>query len=314
MAGGWQHRRQPEPRAAHLRDGINRQAGTCRDRASGTRARRGETHRPARVPARRRDGCESLFKRHRPDVVIHWPAWTRSSTAPRSSALAMRRNGSAVGKLAIACAGAGARLILISTNEVFDGDRQDGNGYAEWDEPRPINAYGESKLAGERAATTAFDGVGKPGDLLIVRTAWLFGPPGNDFPTKIVSAADRLPAGEPLKVGATRSGRLRLLRTLPMRLSNCSWIRVVRYVSPRQRGWRIAPGSRQPGADLVPPSNGDGRHQQRGLRASIAPTGVERACQHASRGGRGDPSAVARRSGRLPAFDVLVLSESRDDF
>ena len=41
---------------------------------------------------------------------------------------------------------------------------------------------------------------GRPDDLLIVRTAWLFGPPGNDFPSKIVSAADNIPDDEPLKV------------------------------------------------------------------------------------------------------------------
>jgi dTDP-4-dehydrorhamnose reductase len=89
---------------------------------------------------------------------------------------------------------------VISTNEVFDGQRGDGLGYGETDVPRPINAYGASKLAGEVGALAAFEMTGRPQDVLIVRTAWLFGPPGNDFPAKIVAAADRLPADEPLKV------------------------------------------------------------------------------------------------------------------
>jgi dTDP-4-dehydrorhamnose reductase len=93
--------------------------------------------------------------------------------------------------------------VLVSTNEVFDGERADECGYTEADAPRPINAYGASKLAGERAATHAFDGAS---GLWIVRTAWLYGQPGNDFPLKIIAAADRMPAGEPLNVVADEIG------------------------------------------------------------------------------------------------------------
>lgn len=143
---------------------------------------------------------------HRPDTVIHCAAWTAVDECARDPALAMRRNALAVGELARACAKSGARLVLISTNEVFGGDRKDGRGYVESDHPDPINAYGRSKLAGEKAATGAFDSAGRAYDLLIVRTAWLFGPPGNDFPSKIIAASDRLPAEEPLKVVSDETG------------------------------------------------------------------------------------------------------------
>ena len=148
----------------------------------------------------------TVVEQHRPDTVIHCAAWTAVDDCARQPDMAMRRNGLAVGELAAACAESGARLVLISTNEVFDGERKDGHGYVESDEPHPINAYGRSKLAGEEAAAAAFGAAGRSDDLLIVRTAWLFGPPGSDFPSKIVAASDRLPAEEPLKVVSDEIG------------------------------------------------------------------------------------------------------------
>ena len=149
------------------------------------------------------NAAAAVVSHYRPAVVIHCAAWTAVDECARDPALAMRRNALAVGELARACAHSGARLVLISTNEVFGGDRKDGQGYVESDEPDPINAYGRSKLAGERDAAEAFR---RGTDLLIVRTAWLFGPPGNDFPSKIIAAADRLPADEPLKVVSDEIG------------------------------------------------------------------------------------------------------------
>jgi dTDP-4-dehydrorhamnose reductase len=101
----------------------------------------------------------------------------------------MRRNGEAVGALARACRVVGAGLLLVSTNEVFSGDRTDGRPYVEDDETGPRNPYGRSKHAGELAALEAFDGAG---GLWIARTAWLYGPPGGDFPDKITAAADKV--------------------------------------------------------------------------------------------------------------------------
>jgi dTDP-4-dehydrorhamnose reductase len=168
------------------------------------------------VPEHDLDDPESpnrLVRRDRPDVVVHTAAWTDVDGCAREPALALRRNGTAAGELAAACVRAGVGLVHVSTNEVFDGGRTDGRGYRPEDEPGPINPYGASKRAGEVAVRAAFaEGGGivdAPGDaraaggpqLGIVRTAWLFGPPGNDFPAKILAAADRaLAAGEPLRV------------------------------------------------------------------------------------------------------------------
>ena len=64
----------------------------------------------------------------------------------------------------------------------------------------PANPYGASKAAGERLAAAAF--AARPGAALgIARTAWLFGAPGRDFPSRILDAAERAAAaGEPLRV------------------------------------------------------------------------------------------------------------------
>jgi dTDP-4-dehydrorhamnose reductase len=146
-------------------------------------------------------GFGELLARDRPEVVVHAAAWTDVDGCARDPELAMARNGVATGELARACAAAGVDLIVVSTNEVFDGRRADGRGYRPDDAPSPINPYGASKLAAERLALEAFLAAGSAARLAIVRTAWMFGPPGNDFPAKILAAAERATAaGERLKV------------------------------------------------------------------------------------------------------------------
>jgi dTDP-4-dehydrorhamnose reductase len=151
--------------------------------------------------------AQRLVSQYRPDAVIHAAAWTDVDGCARDPALAMRRNGTAVGEMAEACVSSGAALVMVSTNEVFDGLRTDGQPYRPTDTPHPPNPYGEAKLAGERVARAAFladgdafaaaavdpsavRGVTVPA-LAIVRTAWLFGLPGSDFPQKILAAAAR---------------------------------------------------------------------------------------------------------------------------
>lgn len=152
------------------------------------------------------DAAAPLLARDRPGLVIHCAAWTDVDGCARDPETAMRRNARAVRELAAATAAGGAQLVVVSTNEVFDGRRTDGHGYREEDAVEPINAYGVSKLAGERAAAVAFGRVGRSADLWIVRTAWLFGPGAPDFPAKILAAAERLLPGEALPVVADEVG------------------------------------------------------------------------------------------------------------
>jgi len=118
----------------------------------------------------------------RPEVVIHAGAYTDVEGCARDPDLAYRVNGLGTQHVALACQRSGAAMVYVSTNEVFDG--QKGQPYLEWDQPRPINPYGASKLAGELLTRSLVS------RHYIVRTAWLYTPGGDNFPTKIIRAAD----------------------------------------------------------------------------------------------------------------------------
>jgi dTDP-4-dehydrorhamnose reductase len=151
------------------------------------------------------ESIAARLDRDRPEAVVHAAAWTDVDGCARQPELAHRRNAGAVQVLAGATAARGVDLVLVSTNEVFDGRRTDGRGYTPQDATAPINPYGESKLGGEVAASAAYRG--SAAHLGIVRTAWLYGPPGNDFPSKILAAADRArAAAEPLRVVGDEHG------------------------------------------------------------------------------------------------------------
>ena len=117
----------------------------------------------------------------RPQVVVHAAAYTDTAGCEANPELATRVNGEGARQVALACRQAEAAMLYVSTNEVFDG--QKGEPYLESDEPKPINVYGRSKLAGERHVQSLLD------RFYIVRTAWLYAAGGNNFPAKVLRAA-----------------------------------------------------------------------------------------------------------------------------
>ena len=108
-----------------------------------------------------------------PDIVVNAAAYTAVDKAETEEALAHKVNASGAGELAAVCARAGASLIHISTDYVFDGAGK--RAYVESDSTAPINAYGRSKLAGEIAVAAA-----SPRHL-ILRTSWIYSPYGTNF-------------------------------------------------------------------------------------------------------------------------------------
>ena len=152
----------------------------------------------------------ALLDRDRPEAVIHAAAWTDVDACAREPGLALARNGAATGVLARACAERGIDLVVVSTNEVFDGRRTDGCGYRPDDPPDPLNPYGASKLEGERQAVAAYEpstSATTGARVTVVRTAWLFGPGRPDYPVKILAAAQRAgAAGEPLRAVSDEIG------------------------------------------------------------------------------------------------------------
>ena len=112
-------------------------------------------------------------RRLEPRAVVNCAAYTNVDAAETDEATAERVNADAAGNLARACAGAGARLVHVSTDYVFDGTKTEP--WLESDAPNPLGAYGRTKLHGEQQVAEELD------DHAIVRTAWLFGPHGPNF-------------------------------------------------------------------------------------------------------------------------------------
>ena len=124
-----------------------------------------------------------LFEEHGPFVgVIHGAAYTAVDPAEENEALALKVNGTAAGVVAAACATAGIPCVMVGTDFVFDGTAS--TPYAEEHEPSPLSAYGRTKHAGEVASLAAH-----PEGTRIVRTQWLYGPRGANFPRTILRLA-----------------------------------------------------------------------------------------------------------------------------
>jgi dTDP-4-dehydrorhamnose reductase len=110
----------------------------------------------------------------RPDVVVNCAAYTNVDGAESEEAAATAINGDGAGHVAAAAAEAHAHVVYVSTDYVFAGDATEP--YPEDAPTGPRTAYGRSKLKGEQLVAQA-----APDAHTIVRTAWLFGPHGQNF-------------------------------------------------------------------------------------------------------------------------------------
>ena len=117
----------------------------------------------------------------RPQVVINCAVYRDVDGCETQSDLAMAVNASGPGNLAQAAQRAGAHMIQISTDFVFDGRKR--SMYLEDDEPNPLSVYGRTKLEGERAVMAA------GGRWAIARTAWLYGRHGRNFVNTMLGLA-----------------------------------------------------------------------------------------------------------------------------
>lgn len=134
------------------------------------------------------------------DVVVNCAAYTNVDAAEGDPDGAFRVNATGAGNVARACADAGARLVHISTDYVFDGDFGGASPrpYEPGDRTAPLSVYGRSKLAGEQEALAALPSA------TVVRTAWVYtGGAGGDFAAVM---ARKAAAGEPVDVVADQIG------------------------------------------------------------------------------------------------------------
>lgn len=118
----------------------------------------------------------------RPDVVFHCAAYTNVDGCEADPDRAFRVNALGARNVALGCQAAGAALVYVSTDYVFDGRRL-GIPYTEYDAPNPLSVYGRSKLAGEGCVRDLLD------RFFIVRTSWLHGLKGKNFLRTILTNA-----------------------------------------------------------------------------------------------------------------------------
>jgi dTDP-4-dehydrorhamnose reductase len=117
------------------------------------------------------------------DVLINAAAFTNVDACETDRDRAFLINAEAPGVLAEICNEKDAKLIHVSTDYVFDGEKR--APYTEEDQANPISAYGESKLAGEKNVLAAED------EHLVVRVSWVFGPDRQSFIDAMIKRAQQ---------------------------------------------------------------------------------------------------------------------------
>ena len=131
----------------------------------------------------------AAIAREAPDVVVNAAAYTAVDRAETEEERAHSINAERAAAIAEAAAGLDLPIIQMSSDYVFAGDKD--HPYTEADQPAPLNAFGRSKLAGERLVAAA-----NPRHV-ILRTSWIYGDAGRNFALRMLEAAK---AGDAISV------------------------------------------------------------------------------------------------------------------
>jgi dTDP-4-dehydrorhamnose reductase len=119
----------------------------------------------------------------KPDAVINCAAWTDVDGCERDPRRAEAANTHGPENLARASRHVGAILVTISTDYVFDGEKE--GFYTQRDDPNPTSVYGKTKLSGERRAPAAC------ARTIVVRSGFIFGPGGRNFLSTVAERVRR---------------------------------------------------------------------------------------------------------------------------
>ena len=206
-------------------------------------------------------------------------------------------NAEAVEILARASRQVGASFVTVSTDYVFDGDKE--GFYTQRDDPEPRSVYGVAKLQGERRAQ------GATARCVVARTGWVFGAGGKNFLARVIELAR---AGAPLKAIADAFGTptyaphlAQRLRERPAELARVYHVRTGRGTSPgfaledvRLAGWRRARRGRLAGIAASPARARATRHALLLYEAvGLAPMPMARRAREFAR----HPAAAPRAGG-----------------
>lgn len=189
---------QVSPLGTLLVTGANGQLGRAVVAEAQKRARPVHAVGGREMPLEDRDAIRSAFAAAKPSSVIHCAAATNVDGCEQDPLQAFRVNALGTAWVAETAASMGAALLYVSTDFVFDGEAV-GRPYATHVPVRPLSVYGQSKRLGEEAVLAH----GRE-DFWVVRTSWVFGPGGRNFPKAIL---DRARSGQPLKVVTDQVGR-----------------------------------------------------------------------------------------------------------
>lgn len=125
---------------------------------------------------------QAFIENYHPDAVIHCAAYTKVDLAEDEAERCMRVNADGTRHIAEVCQKLNAKLLYVSTDYVFP-----GTGVKPWetdDRTGPLNVYGQSKLAGERAVRELVE------KHFIVRTSWTIGEHGGNFVKTMLRLAE----------------------------------------------------------------------------------------------------------------------------
>jgi dTDP-4-dehydrorhamnose reductase len=125
--------------------------------------------------------CAEAIENVRPDIVVNAAAYTNVDGCETARRDCFAVNAEAVKNIAEACRAQKIKIIHFSTDYVFNGESN--RPYIETDPCDPINAYGESKLAGEKYLQSLSD------NYILIRTSWLYGVKGKNFVQAILEKA-----------------------------------------------------------------------------------------------------------------------------
>jgi dTDP-4-dehydrorhamnose reductase len=139
----------------------------------------------ARADLRDPDQIDAAVEAGKPDWVVLAAAYTDVDGCEINPTLASSINTQGAVNVANATARIGAKLLFVSTDYVFDGQKT--SPYETTDPRHPVNAYGRSKAEAEQKIVNVLP------ECCIVRTSWLFGPGGKCFPDTILKLAETRP-------------------------------------------------------------------------------------------------------------------------
>jgi dTDP-4-dehydrorhamnose reductase len=164
-----------------------------------------------KVDISNKESVDTYLDEMQPEVIVNCAAYTAVDGCESDLELSWKVNAEGPKYLAQGAERLGSRLIQVSTDYIFDGNRAAPDSYFESDSPNPLSQYGKSKLAGEEAV------IQYSSNHVILRTAWLYSATGKNFLKTILKLVTQDPDRE-LKVVNDQYGSLTWSYTLALQI------------------------------------------------------------------------------------------------